>query len=66
MAKSFYEEGLHLWQVSFNQPPVRAYSMHSMVNIEAATAEEAIEKLKAQYPSAKVRDLNHKGYIDIK
>jgi urocanate hydratase len=64
MFDNFMKEGLNLWSIGFHNITDSRVDTH-YVNVSAQTVEEAIEKIHATYPSAKIQNVNHKGRIHI-
>ena len=66
MFNEFMKEGLHLWAIQFNSKrTTNSYIDQHSVNVSAETIEAALEKVREQYPNAKMLSVNHKGLIDL-
>jgi len=65
MFNEFMEDKLRVWQVQFNKNGSGRYVDKHTVNVTAHTLEEAVSKVRDEFPDAKMLNVNHKGGIDL-
>ena len=62
----FMNDSPRLWQITFNRAPAKTrYADSHTVNVVAETIEEALAKVRAEYPESKMLAAQHKGKIDL-
>ncbi len=66
MYNEFMKDDERLWQICFNSKSETGSRIdHHLKNVSAVTVEDAIQKLRAEFPQAKIRSVDHKGAIHI-
>lgn len=65
MYNEFMEDKLRLWQVQLRRKGHGLYVDSLSINVTAKTIEEALEKVRGEYPGGKILSINHKGHIDL-
>ena len=65
MYNEFMKDKLRVWQVQFNSKETGRYVDNHSLNVTAKTLEEAVGKVREEYPNGKILNVNHKGCIDL-